>query len=474
MARFLIVLLLAVIILVFMIVKLGIHPVLALFVSGVLAGLGFGYDIGMTVNVFTTGFGNTMASIACTIIFGSIIAQGIRDTSGVKSMVNFFISLFKGKCLELSTALAAFIMSIPVFGDITQVLLSPIAALLSKRKKISMSVMGGFTMLTASLTHSIVPPTPGILAVAILLEADLGFVILWGIVISLVAFLIVWALGKKIVAKEWIDPREDFIVGVEEVSSDDYHELMIKEEGLPNVLAAMAPILVPAILIAVASFCGMYMAADNTFNVVMQALGNRNVALFIGVLISFLYGIVGKEKVFENFKKFTGKDEKSLLRIMTNEWVGEALNVALIPLLVTGMGAGFSQIIKNYDSVHEGFNTALGTAVASSGLPMLLVPFLIGAVMMIAVGSRTTAGMTAAAICLPMMGQLGLSAVAVTLLIGCGTMIGSHVSDSGFWVGTSLFNLDTKQGLKYITLLGSVCGVVCLVVASLLLLVGII
>lgn len=119
-----------------------------------------------------------MTSIACTIIFGSIIAQGIRDTSGVKSMVNFFINVFHGKCLELATALSAFIMSIPVFGDITQVLLSPVAALLAKRKKISMSVMGGYTLLCSSLTHSIVPPTPGILAVAVLLEADLGFVIL--------------------------------------------------------------------------------------------------------------------------------------------------------------------------------------------------------------------------------------------------------------------------------------------------------
>ncbi|MCI8416607.1 MAG: gluconate transporter [Lachnospiraceae bacterium] len=474
MARFLIVLLLAVIILVFMIVKLGIHPVLALFISGVIAGLGFGYDVGTTITVFTTGFGGTMTSIACTIIFGSIIAQGIRDTSGVKSMVNFFINVFHGKCLELATALSAFIMSIPVFGDITQVLLSPVAALLAKRKKISMSVMGGYTLLCSSLTHSIVPPTPGILAVAVLLEADLGFVILWGIVISLIGLFVCWGFGKKILAKDWIEPREDFIVGVEEVKSDDYHELLIKEEGLPNVALAMAPILVPAILIAVSSFCSMYMAEDNTFNVIMQALGNRNVALFIGVLITFMNGVIGKEKVFENFKNFTGKTEKSLLKIMTNEWVAEALSVALIPLLVTGMGGGFSQIIKNYDNVHEGFNTALGTAVAGSGLPMLLVPFLIGAVMMIAVGSRTTAGMTAAAICVPMMGQLGLSPVAVTLLIGCGTMIGSHVSDSGFWVGTAMFNLDTKQGLKYITLLGSICGVVCLAAAAILLAVGII
>ncbi|MCD8197414.1 MAG: GntP family permease [Lachnospiraceae bacterium] len=473
MARFLVVLIVAVVLLILLIVRAHFHPVLALFICGMLAGLGFGYDLETTATVFTTGFGNTMTSIACTIIFGSIIAQGIRDTGGVKSMVNFFINLFHGKCLELSTALAAFIMSIPVFGDITQVLLSPIASMLAKRKHISMSTMGGFTLLTASLTHAIVPPTPGILAVAVLLEADLGLVILWGIVVSLIAFLITWALGKGVVAKEWIEPRADYIVGVEEVESDDYHELLIKEEGLPNVLMAMAPILVPAIIIAASSFVDMYAAEDSMLAIVFSGIGNRNVALFIGVLLTFLNGILGKDKVIENYKFYTGKEEKSLVKIMCNNWIGEACAVALIPLLVTGMGGGFSQIIKNYDSVHEGFNTALGTAVANSGIPVMLVPFLIGAVMMIAVGSRTTAGMTAAAICLPMMGQLGLSAVAITLLIGCGTMIGSHVSDSGFWVGTSMYNLNTSQGLKYITLLGSVCGVICFIIAAILLMIGI-
>ena len=474
MARFLLVLVIAVVVLVLLIVKFKIHPVLALFVSGCLAGLGFGYGVSTTITQFTTGFGNTMTSIACTIIFGSIIAQGIRDTGGVKSMVNFFIKLFKGKCLELATSLAGFIMSIPVFGDITQVLLSPIAALLAKRKKISMSVIGSYTLLSTSLTHSIVPPTPGILAVAVLLEANLGFVITWGIVISIIAFFIMWLLCKRIVAKEWIDPRPDYVEGVEECDSDDYHDLLIQEEGLPNVLAAMAPILVPAILIAVASFADMYLPEDSAVLAILDGLGNRNIALFIGVLITFINGMTRKEKVIANYEFYSGQKETSLLKIMCNNWIGEALQVALIPLMVTGMGGGFSQVIKYYDTAHEGFNTLLGTTVANSGIPMLLVPFLIGAVMMIAVGSRTTAGMTAAAICLPMMGELGLSAVAVTLLIGCGTMIGSHVSDSGFWVGTAMYNLDTKQGLKYITLMGSVCGVFCFIVAALLLAIGVI
>lgn len=134
-SQFLLVMLLAVVILVVLIIKFNVHPVMALFISGMFTGIGFGYAVDKTINLFVEGFGNTLGSIGCVIIFGSIIAQGVRDSNSVKSMVNFFISLFRGKCLELSTALAAYIMSIPVFGDITQVLVAPIASTIAKEIK---------------------------------------------------------------------------------------------------------------------------------------------------------------------------------------------------------------------------------------------------------------------------------------------------------------------------------------------------
>lgn len=263
-SQFLLVMLLAVVILVVLIIKFNVHPVMALFISGMFTGIGFGYAVDKTINLFVEGFGNTLGSIGCVIIFGSIIAQGVRDSNSVKSMVNFFIPLFRGKCLELSTALAAYIMSIPVFGDITQVLVAPIASTIAKRDKKSMSTMAGFTMLGCSLTHAIVPPTPGILAVAVMLSADLGMVIVWGIVISFIAFMLTWFFCKGIVAKEYIPPRADYVVGMEEVDNTDYRNLLIKDEALPPVLVAAAPILIPVILIAAASFANMYLA-EGTF-----------------------------------------------------------------------------------------------------------------------------------------------------------------------------------------------------------------
>jgi GntP family gluconate:H+ symporter len=359
-------------------------------------------------------------------------------------------------------------MSIPVFGDVTMVLISPLCAIIGKRQNKPMGLMASMTILPLNLTHSMVPPTPGILAVSVLLGADLGLVIMWGIVCSLIAYLGTWLLMKGWAAKDYFDPKPEYVEGVEPAKSDDYRDLLIKEEGLPNVLAAMSPILLPVILIALASFADMALAEDATLRVVLDTLGNRNIALFLGVICGWLLAYSHKEKALASYNLTSGKNEKSLFNMLFNGWVSEALEVALIPLIVTGFGGGFAQIIKNAPAASE-----LGDVVAATGFPGFLVPFVIGAAMECAVGSRTTAGMTAAGLCLPMLDSLGISPVACAVMIGAGTMIVSHVNDSGWWVSMSMLNMDTTRTFKYNTLVGGVAGVIAGIVGSILILVGV-
>lgn len=468
MTQFVLAILISIAVLIFMIVKLNIHPVISLFVGSMIAGSILGNNPVTTITAIANGFGSTLGSIGMTIIFGSIIACSIRDSGAAKSMVNFFIKLFRGKNLELSTGMAAYIMSIPVFGDVTMVLISPLCAIISKRQNKPMGQMAAFTILALNLTHSMVPPTPGILAVAVLLGADLGRVILWGIVCSFIAYIITWILMRKWAGKDYYPPKPEFVEGVEEVKSNDYHDLLIKEDNLPNVLFAMSPILVPVILIALASFADMTMAEDAMARVVLDTLGNRNIAMFLGMVFGWLLAVTHKEKALANYNQTSGKNEKSLFSMMFNGWVSEALEVALVPLIVTGFGGGFAQIIKDAPAAGE-----LGDVVAATGFPGLLVPFVIGAAMECAVGSRTTAGMTAAGLCLPMLDSLGISAVACTVMIGAGTMIVSHVNDSGWWVSQSMLNMDMTRTFKYNTLVGGVAGVIAGIVGAIFITVGV-
>lgn len=468
MTQFILAIIISVAVLIFMIVKLKVHPVISLFVGGMLAGTILGDSPIATITTIANGFGSTLGSIGMTIIFGSIIACAIRDSGAAKSMVNFFIKLFRGKNLELSTGMAAYIMSIPVFGDVTMVLISPLCAIIGKRQHKPMGLMASMTILPLNLTHSMVPPTPGILAVSVLLGADLGLVILWGIVCSLIAYLVTWVLMRGWAAKDFYPPKPEYVEGIQEVTSNDYHDLLIKEEGLPNVLAAMSPILLPVILITMASFADMTMAEGDAVRVFLDTIGNRNIALFLGVICGWLLALTHKEKALASYNLTTGKNETGLFNMMFNGWVSEALEVALIPLIVTGFGGGFATIIKNAPAAAE-----LGDVVAATNFPGMLVPFIIGAAMECAVGSRTTAGMTAAGLCLPMLSSLGISPVACAVMIGAGTMVVSHVNDSGWWVSMSMFNMDTTRTFKYNTLVGGVAGLFAGIAACIFIVLGV-
>ncbi|MDR2723206.1 MAG: GntP family permease [Cellulomonadaceae bacterium] len=469
MSLFLPVLIVSIALLVLLVVKFKVHPVLALFVTGLAAGLAFRFGFLETIDLFTTGFGNTMRSIGLIIIFGSIIAVSIQDTGAIKTLTNFFIKLFRGKNLELSTGLAAFIISIPIFGDVTKVLAAPIVSVIAKRKKKSMSTMSTWTHFASSLTHSMVPPTPGILAVTLLVGADLGLMIGWSIALSIVTYLAVWLILRKWVDREWIEPKADYIKGIESYEGGDWQGLIIKEKGLPNVFTAVLPILLPIVLIAGASITNLNVAEGNAFRTFMDIVGQRDMALFLAAVCAIILGgTLLKNNVLKYSEINTGEKPKGILDTVVNGWVGRALMIALMPLLVTPMGGGFSNVIRAYPGIDH-----LGEIIADSGFPAILIPWLISAVLMAAVGSRTVAGMTAGGLVIPMMGALGLSPLAVALLIGSGSMVGTHVSDSGFWVSTQLYNLNTKQGFKYVTFVQAVAGVVSLILIALMIPTGV-
>lgn len=466
---FLLILFVSIAALMLLIIKLKLHPVLALLVTALLSGIALGNPASDVLGMINSGFGSTLTGIGITIILGAILAMGIQDTGAAKSIANFFIRLFRGKNLELAPALTAFIVSIPVFGDVTMVLTSNIANILSRRKRISMSTMASFTGLGLFLTHALVPPTPGILAIAILLGADIGMVILWGIIIAIIGFLATWLILKPWTNKEYVPPIDAVVEGVSQVESSNTDDLLIKEEGLPGVFASFLTILIPVFLIAGSSFINMYADADAPIRAVTGIMGDRIVALGLGVLYTMLLGYFHKGFVVKNNAQFVDGKERKIGEVLFGDWTSRGLKVALSALLITGMGGAFGTVIRSASAIDY-----LGEMIANSPVPGILIPFLIGVIMMTAVGSMTVAGMTAAAIALPMLGALGLSPLAAALAIGSGTLMVNHVNNSGFWVMSQFFNLNTPQGLKYVTVPCIVASVVCFVCVAILSGIGVI
>lgn len=462
---FLILLLISIIVLMLLMMKAKLHPVASLFIValafGVILGLSGtpGYSFMKTLGLVTSGFGGTLGSMGLPIMLGAVLAMGVQDTGAAKSIANYFIRLFRGKNLELAPSLTAYIVSIPVFGDITTILCSNIANVLSKRKHISMSTMAAFTQTGLNVTHAMVPPTPGILAVSIALGADLGLVISWGIVTSIFAFLVTWLLLKRWCEKEYIPAVPEVTSEITETTSTNVEEILIKGEDLPGTFASFLTILIPVILIAGSSFLGMVIPADvpadSAVRTVIAICGDKTVALSLGVIYTMWLAMSHKDAVRRSNADATGKNPAVFREVILNSWIGRGLSVALLALLITGMGGAFSQVIKVAPQVGE-----LAGLIQALGVPGLLIPFLVGAIMMTAVGSMTTAGLTAVGVIAPMMDTLGLEPVSTALAIGAGTLIFNHVTNSGFWVISRFFNLsELRQSLRYITGPDFVAGV---------------
>ena len=212
------------------------------------------------------------------------------------------------------------------------------------------------------------------------------------------------------------------------------------------------------VLIAGSSFLKMGVEEGSSLYNLANIFGDKIVALGLGVLYTMLLSLSHKASVRKSNLEVTGKDPANFREVILDSWIARGLSVALPALLITGMGGAFAAVIKAAPAIND-----LAGLIEKSGVPGLLIPFLIGAIMFTAVGSMTTGGMTAAGVVGPMMATLGLTPVATVLAIGAGTMIFNHVNNSGFWVISRFFNLDLKQGLKYITLPDFVAGVICFI-----------
>lgn len=472
---FVLVLVLAIVILTVFTLKLNMHPVMTLFITAVFIGLASGKSLVDTFDAIKNYFGSTLGSIGVMIIFGAVIASGISDTGAATSIVNFFIRLFKGKRLELAPALTGFIMSIPVFGDIAIILNAPISAILAKRKRMSMSQVAPFVNLGLTLTHGLVPPTPGILAVAVMLQADIGTLILWGFVCSIISFAVCYLILSPIFAKgEFIEPLADYMEGIEAVDENASADtLLIAEENAPGPFLSFIPLLLPAVMIAIGSIGKLLAEEGSAAYAMFNTLGDTVLALFCGIVALGLLILGRKEKVVGKANEASGSNELSVKsswsEIVFGNWVGRALKIAVSALLITAMGGAMGGILRENEAI-----SVIGNVIASTSFPGLLIPFLLAAILMTVCGSMTTASMTAAALMVELIPILGISPVVAALAIGAGSMVGWHVNNSGFWIFTSLYGFNTKQGLKFFTTTNALGGIVAFICLAALTLVGLI
>ncbi len=422
-----ILLLLTVVFIVVATTKLKLHPFLALLISafgyGVFCGKMSLADVVKSVN---SGFGGTIGYIGIVILAGSVIGTFLEKSGGAFKLAESILKLVGRKNVPLAMSIIGYIVSIPVFCDSGFVILSSLCRGLSRKAKISLATSAVALSLGLYATHTMVPPTPGPIAAAGLLKADLGLVILWGLLVSLIALTAGWLFAVKFAGRVYINPESE-----SEESSPG--EIVTQS---PSAIKSVIPILLPIMLIVLRSVGNLESQPFGAGNAaaIISFIGQPVVALLVGVFFAFLLP-----------KKLTTE------MLSTSGWVGQAVVAAATIIIITGCGGAFGKVLQN-SGISDVVKGYLGK---SAGLSIWL-PFIIAAALKTAQGSSTVAIITTAGIVGPLLGALGLEAPTARALavvaIGAGSMVVSHANDSYFWVVTGLSKMSVKDGYKLQTL----------------------
>ncbi len=415
----LILILLSVVAIVLLITKLKLHPFLALLFVSIAFGLATGMKTSMIISSIQDGFGGTLGKIGLIIILGVIIGAFLEHTGGALRLAEKVLQIIGPKRVTTAMGIIGYIVSIPVFADSGFILLSALNKNLTKKAGLSLAGTAIALGLGLGCTHALVPPTPGPIAAAGILSADLGLVMLLGLFCAAMALIAALIFAKKVAAKVYIDP--DF----------DQQSRLVKSTYSPSLLKSAFPILIPILLIILKSLsvflndAGWQLALKN----ILSFIGEPVIALIIG----FGFCLLLPKKL-----------EKSMLS--TDGWVGKALTDSATILLITGAGGIFGKILQNSDLA-----AIIGDSLANYPIGIWL-PFILAAAFKSAQGSSTVALITTASIMVSLMAALGLTSemdkAMVVIAIGAGSLIVSHANDSFFWVITQMSGMDVKTGYK--------------------------
>ncbi|MDD4428101.1 MAG: GntP family permease [Paludibacter sp.] len=383
------------------------------------------------IEVLKQGFGNTMASIGFLIIFGAIIAVVLDQTGGTMSIAGYILSKTGTKKAASAMGLTGFIAGMPIFCDSGFIIMSGLARSFSAKAKVALPFVAFVLATSLYSVHCLIPIHPGALAAAGIMEAHLGNLILLGTLAAIPGALAAFWWIK------WKTTRKKRTEHMDKETEQNYQEPVF--EQLPPVILSFLPVVVPILLIALASLLTVFRASEtNLFVQVLIFLGQPIIALLAGVLLSFL--LIKKPKIDVLNKLFEG-----------------AIQKAGPILIVTAAGGMFGLVIKE-----TGIGAYVGSLLLETGMG-LAVPFLIAFLLKTAQGSSTVAIITAASFVTPMLPALGLDSETGKLLtmlsMGAGSMMVSHANDSYFWVVSRFSGISMNTTLKVYSSATAVMGV---------------
>ena len=421
-------------------IKFKVTPSVGLFSAAIIFGLLVGMPASDVLNTLPAGFGSMMKSIGLLIVFGSIFGDFLGRSGATEELAKGMVRLFGKKHDLLALNLVGFILSIPIYFGCAYIMTAPLVNALQKISKKSMKgyVIAIFTGLM--LTHSCVAPTPGPLAVAGQIGANVGWFIIWGIVICLPASLIVgWLYANFVVSKEEKKAQHE---AMQELMDDK--ELLAPDPNKPSALKALLLVIFPIVLIVFASIFSLFVKEGAVYNVV-NFIGNSNIALFLAMVVTG----------FVLHKYMPGKTVMQYI----DEFADRTGNI----LLIVGAGGCFASMLGATT-----MSTDLVAIMSATNMPVILLGFLLAFCIRAAVGSATAAMLTSIAIAGPVCLAAGMSPIVAGLSVCLGANAATFPTDVTFWFPSTYNGLNTKDCLMTTTVPCILSGVLGMIVLAVL------
>lgn len=404
-------------------------PFFSLLIVAIVTGLLLGMSTDAVLKSFETGVGNTLSGLALIICLGAILGKVLEVSGAAEKIAATLIQSFGEKNIQWAVMVTGLLIGIPLYYNAGFVILVPLIFTLVKKTKLPLLYIAIPTAASLSTTHCFLPPHPGPVYLVNTLKADMGQVLLYGFLMAIPAVIIAGPfLGR------WLrNVRTD-------ISGSFLADEKAPEKKLPAALPSFLIALLPVFLITL-SVIASYFLPDGLLRTILLFIGNATVALLISVLLAIYY--------------FGIRSGVSMPAAM--KWTSEAISgIALILLIITAGGV-FSQVLR--DSGTGGYISSFSSKL---NMPPLLFAWIVTALLRVAIGSATVAGITAAGVVAPLI-TTGVSPELMVLSVGAGSVFGSHINDSGFWMFKEFFNLSLKQTFLSWTVMETLISIIGLV-----------
>ena len=418
---------LGILLLFFLIVLFRVNAFISFIIVTIGIGIGQGMKLDVIVSSIEKGIGNTLGFLVLILGLGAMLGKLVAESGAAQQITNGLIKFFGVKNTKVAVMFTGFIVGITMFYSVGFVILVPLVFTIAASTGLSLIGIGLPMLAALSVTHGFLPPHPAPSALSVMFKADIGTTLIYGVVLAIPSILISGPFLTRFFPKVNAKPLKEFMATKK-----------IHTSKLPSLNKSLLVALLPVILIGFTTLISSIFQNNDTLFEWINFIGNPVIALLITLIIgTYTLGIsrgISMEEIMEIFATAVS-------------------GITMVLLIISGAGA-LKQIL-----IDSGVSDYIGSLLEISNMSPLFIGWLIATLIRFSVGSATVAGLTTAGIVLPLLESTGVSPELMVLAIGSGSLMLSHVNDSGFWLFKEYFNLSVKETLFTWTIMETSIGI---------------